>query len=417
MHYFFFQLSRLLPTTAATDHDEIDTSHPSNGTLSKVHLNDQELLAPLPTSPSGEFSSVKSEGGLSTTDSEELELYQPTSPFKIKEEFILPDILEESEEVEIDTTLQPDDLSEHSSLKDGDLDIMETTFGEENLADEIHGSVSTTKSVQEESQLTSGTDPPVLPKSPPPGPLLSPQSKFIDDILYSNQPPLATTYNPHTEKTFRHSIAGVLEDLPPPLPTSPPPGKMMSPRQSLFLDLGNISSEVQLRVGPRRDDINVSQLATKIKITEINGNQKNKAKRSKTIIRDELEKDKDEVLSLVPPIQDDPNGEGLVEDSSPLLKRLGSYHMKTFEPPKEFSDSGFNTDRDIGIEQNSMHKPVSKNAAVSLEPIRMSGREDQPNSMFYIQKNDSSTYTSDDQLTENSGSVGLKTLVSSGSEV
>ncbi len=389
-------------------------------------MNDPEVVSDskLPTSASTEFSgdigSVKSSEGGFSSDSEQLELYEPSSPFAIKEEFILPDIIEENEDTEIGSLdgqeylSQDDDLgSLHSSLEDG---IIETNFNETSstLGDDIDGSMDKEKSTV-----------PDLPVSPPPGPLLSPH---LNNNI-SLQPHHGRSI-PFTGNFNRHSVGGGLEDIPPPLPATMPPGKLISPRHSMFLDLANISSSVS-QSSTSKKELDLSQLMSKINgITNLTtgddeqkeggdepeeGGDSKLAVTAESVRENNLEND-DEFLTFVPAIQD----EEMEEDSAISRQRLGSYHLKTFEPPKEFSDSGFQ-DTDSAADRASKKQGTPSKGTLPLSrQIVVTALENQMerSSNVWMQGIDSSTiYTSDDLLTENSGSNGLKTIVSSGSEV
>lgn len=342
--------------------------------------------------------SIKSEGELSS-DSEVMELFQPSSPFKIKEEFILPDIIEEAEGAETDSlgnTLENsfqdcDRSSLHSSLDDGDLDIMETSFSEATLSRQL---ISIGR-----SDTNPNLDPPMLPVSPPPGPLLSPELDVVSNA--HQQPPYKGGYDTGGMKSYRHSVAGMLEDIPPPLPLMGPPGKMISPRHSRFIDLADFSAPNSMR------ELDVSQLV--LKMSRMTSEVESKDPPLQKLNEDKVSVKFDEVLP--PLLQDYPNGDFDTSDPSIIRQRLGSYHLKTFEPPKEFSDSGF---------QDTDMNTSPKTAVVLAKPTFISREDEKFGSPLsaLTQKVDSSvTGTSDEQLTENSGSVGLKTLASSGSEV
>lgn len=362
-------------------------------------------------SPEVSIGSVKSKEDLSDSDS--MELFQPSSPFKVKEEFILPDIIEESEELELDSAEQDDMnnsdiLSLHSSLDDGELDIQETTFNELNPGSTLDKSSSIDEAGMQ------NFEPPMLPISPPPGPLLSPDSSITTisskPTTSHKQPSSLVSYNPTNS---RHSIAGMMEDIPPPLPATQPPGKMISPRHSMFMDLADLSSELRPN---SKGQLDMNRLVLKMSevadIEEIENKKSSKEEKSTSVeeISESNSLKSDKVLTLVPPIQDHPDGD--FDDSNPsvIRQRLGSYHLKTFEPPKEFSDSGFQ-DTDVAADQCSKvnSNASSGSAVVPSKPMFASDDED-----GMVQKIDSSvTCTSDEQLTENSGSVGLVTIAAS----
>ena len=399
--------------------------------------------------------SVKSEGEMSS-ESEPLELYQPSSPFKIKEEFLLPDIMEETEEAEtdsmmnntLDTSFQQSSL--HSSLMEGELDIKETSFNEstrlepspfgrpqsvgepENLDPpmlpvspppeiglRMHSPASPPPPLNLEPLMLSTSpplppnfNPPMLPVSPPPGPLLSPELEAISDSY--QRPAYKGGYEAVTNKSYRHSVAGTLEDMPPPLPLTGPPGKMISPRHSRFIDLADLST-AELKPNAK-GELDVSQLVLKMSKVAPRAEE---TKEPPTQISNANEDRVSGTLSaksneVLPPLPEDhPDGDSVDQsDSSPVRERLGSYHLRTLEPPKEFSDSGFQ-DTDITTSSPSV-------ALVVTKPLASGEGEKFDTSLIAVgQKVDSSmTGTSDEQLTENSGSVGLKTYAaSSGSEV
>lgn len=368
--------------------------------------------------------SIQSEGGTSS-GSESLELYQPSSPFKITEEFILPDIIEESEELEVDITTESaltdreehmsDTPSLHSSLADGELDIKETSFSNEHFFNDIGHSYDVPHQNQE-PEVVPQFDPPTFPISPPPGPLLSPELEAHTEFVHENNQ--QQKYNP---KNYRHSVAGALEDMPPPLPMTEPPGRLISPRHSSgFLDLAELS--IDGRKGSRGHR-NISQLVLKMnRVSEANGPTEGENGASGTIEEAPAsegvnsETQSDDVLTLVPPIQDHPDG---VFDNEGIIsrQRLGSYHLKTFEPPREFSDSGFQ-DTDVATAD---HTSRDNNSTVgislaTLKPTYASDSEDKSADSLTIRVMNSAIM-SDEQLTENSGSIDVKTFASSGSEV
>lgn len=395
----------------STGHTPCEVAHSADGDDRPLEQQDE-------ASESFDIS-ARSEGEASS-DSEVLELYQPSSPFKKTEEFMLPDIMEETEEAETDSvgnTLDSsfrayDQSSLHSSLEDGELDIKETSFNEEMLP----GKFAFDKlPCIEESDPNPNLDPPMLPVSPPPGPLLSPE--MVDVVADAHQPPpyrggyeaaaaAAAVVGP--EKHFRHSVAGALDDIPPPLPLTQPPGKMISPRHSMFMDLADLSADWK-KPGP----VNMGHL-----VSEMNkmASREDQSTSAEQLIRTpcengELETPSVETLPPPPLPQDYPDGDFNASDPSIMRQRLGSYHLKAFEPPKEFSDSEF---------QDTDTHPSPLPVPAATQPDFNSNEQENfdPSLVTLTQKVDGSiTGTSDEQLTENSGSVGLKTFASSGSEV
>ncbi len=378
--------------------------------------------------------SIKSDGCLSS-DSESMELYQPSSPFQMQEDFILPDIIEENEETEVESTQNEldespeqslDVLSHHSSLEDGELDVEEKETVFENEEGYSHAEQDG-ESPAADDPTVANFDPPVLPISPPPGPLLSPEfetttteAEFPPHQHSPSPSPPHERRRPSVENRYRHSVAGSLEDVPPPLPLAPPPGKLISPRHSRFFDLADISRSSS------KGQVDLSQLMLKMSTVvakEATEEEKIVAKEEKMVVAEEARSKNqsmksDQILTMVPPVQDESDGD-LNEEDNPLIirQRLGSYHLKTFEPPKEFSDSGFQ-DTDVAAEQASKVESivnVMPAKGMVLSSVPTSGMERKLQLPF--QRIDSSvTCTSDEQLTENSESVGLKTIASSGSE-
>lgn len=368
--------------------------------------------------------SIQSEGDVSS-GSESLELFQPSSPFKVAEEFILPDIAEESDEVGTaentfgDSMDKSDSPSLHSSLNYEELDIEETSFNNERFLNDT-GHVS---SDYQPEELTPDFDPPTLPISPPPGPLLSPELEATAEATaaHNQQLPLET-YNP---KNFRRSVAGALEDLPPPLPMTQPPGRLISPRHSSgFLDLA------ELNIGARKSSnghLDMSQLVLKMnKVSEVARRDSRRSEVSEATKDVPALKEgtietqsviSDDVLTLVPPIQDHPDGDFDDEgDPSITRQRLGSYHLKTFEPPKEFSDSGFQDTDAVATYHGSGDTRAKSPPKTTLASDGEDGRADS-SSILVTNIGSVVACMSDDQLTENSGSIEIKTFASSESEV
>ena len=361
--------------------------------------------------------SIQSEGDVSS-GSETLELFQPSSPFKVTEEFILPDIIEENEEAEVDpgsdnTSIDKSDvLSLHSSLDDGELNIKETSFNSEHL---FNSTNHLPGEPPQPDEFTPDLDPPTLPMSPPPGPLLSPTlpvSPPPGPFLQPENTAAPSSVKKYNPKNFRRSIAGALEDLPPPLPMTQPPGKLISPRHSSgFLDLAELSADT------KKSHLDMNQLVLKMnRVCEASGHEpmegssvseRNK-KGSPVSHKATLSVITDDVLTLVPPIQDQPDDEG---DTALSRQRLGSYHLKTFEPPKEFSDSGFQDTDTAAAPQGSEDIAMRHLTSISSSGDRS------PGIMVTSSKDGALAGVSDEQLTENSGSIEVKTFASSGSEV
>lgn len=403
--------------------------------------NDKFAIAEDPgisASPSLDYlnnASIKSDDDSHSTESEHMELYCPSSPFRVKEEFILPDIQEESDEAELNDSAHtpcpqithcdpPDAISHHFSLDEGDLDIMETSFSEELLG-------ILAKSANFEMKSLDTSNPPLLPISPPPGPLLTselntPLASIPTHHIPHRPPPNLASFIP---KSYRHSVAGAMEDIPPPLPSSQPPGKLMSPRRSLFMDLADIDSASHNSMG----NLDLSQLVPQLKrIREATDADKDNTvleRMKSNELREEMKENSGTLdlkeagdtlpIAVPPPILDNSaNDLDMTEDLSQGRQRLDSYHLRTFEPPKEFSDSGFQDTDNMVVDHHRAQALQSLTPELPKINISKLAEENQKSHILTTQKIDSSTtFTSDEQLTENSGSVGLKTMASSGSEV
>ena len=351
--------------------------------------------------------SIKSEDDDFAADSD-MELYSPSSPFRV-EDFILPDIQEESEELELEVGCQAPNPPEKLNQTSSTLEETETSFSEEVLS-----ILERTGSLRMKPQ--EGSTPPLLPTSPPPGPLLTSGHKTPLAPI-----PMHTTANSVPQKApvfqskalYRHSVAGAMDDLPPPLPKSQPPGKLMSPRQSLFMDLADMS-------GSYHPELDLSQLVPQMKRIREAPLEENIASDQEKHSKDTDDKGSDVIeVNILPPAVPPPFPEedfDVNKDHMQKSKRPESYYLRTFEPPKEFSDSGFQ-DTDNTAEHL---KSLSPQTAM-LEPSDIpasSPRESMHATQAWVQKIDSSTtFTSDEQMTENSGSVVLKAAASPGSEV
>ena len=353
-------------------------------------------------------------------DSDSMELFDPSSPFQVKQEqFLLPDIMEEADELEsqdagaeltIDSDFGADDrLNQTSST----LEETETSFSEQVL-----GILERTGSLRVQSQDRS-SPPPVLPVSPPPGPLLlsdlkkpiPPVPRVTTAMSETNKPP------PHfkSEVSFRHSIVGALDDIPPPLPKTQPPGKLMSPRHSLFLDLADVGN---MASGYCATELDLSQLVPQMtRIREAPVEKKTTSKEDKDVTKMKQGNfETGSLPSLVPPplLEESLNKSKKDPEKS---KRPESYYYKTFEPPKEFSDSGYQ-DTDNATDGRRTQSPPPTTTADSTQVPPAIHIEYMQATQTWVQHIDSSTtFTSDDQMTENSGSVGLKPEDSPKSEV
>ena len=195
----------------------------------------QDLHHELESEDMEEEREVEERGSGVGTDEESLpELFAPSSPLHIDKNFLLPDIMEESEN-EQSESLRSSLLSSDGTIvksqsrhkftkfnpfEETGLDVVETSFN-----DDVPLPINdNSDNVQDLNTSGSPVEPPILPVSPPPGPLLSPRYSMM--LLDSNEQ--ANDYN-------RFSVVSVSSEMAPPLPTSLPPGKLI-PRESLYQD-------------------------------------------------------------------------------------------------------------------------------------------------------------------------------------
>lgn len=287
------------------------------------------------------------------------ELFEPSSPLQINNNFLLPDIMEESEN-ERSESLRSSLLSSDGMIiksptrqkftkfdpfEETGLDVVETNFDNDVPLPMNDDSVNE----QEPNASGSPVEPPILPVSPPPGPLLSPRYSMM--LLESNE---QDDYN-------RFSVVSVSSEMAPPLPTSLPPGKLI-PRESLLYQ--DPESKIDLwyelkRTNEEKFDSGDSKSQEDIK---------NSVKHDSILRSEEAE-----------------------------LSHKFTEHLT--------SDSGF-PDTDMATD-HSTGKNIENPSSNSNQFLSVST------------KNSSTSITSysDERTTEYSGSVGLKTNVSSGSQV
>ena len=190
------------------------------------HKEDQELKE------QEEDEEGEEKGSSVGTDEDSLpELFQPSSPLQISKNFILPDIMEESENDQSESMrssiISADGTINRSPVKQDDsnfdpfeetgLDVIETNFNDDVPLPDFD---DVTDDQQFHNVSGSPQEPPILPVSPPPGPLLSPRFSMMSE---------------HASDPNRFSVVSVSNEMPPPLPISLPPGKLI-PRESMYQD-------------------------------------------------------------------------------------------------------------------------------------------------------------------------------------
>ena len=320
--------------------------------------------------------SIRSDGdNFSMEPEEQFELFCPSSPFRVKEEFILPDIQEESDEAELYGSANvcsaqtshfpspPGALSHQSNLDKADM--MVTNFKEEFLV------------------------------------MLAKSASYEAD-------------------NANHSL-DILEDFLPPLPSTVPPGKLMSPSHSLT----DIGDSAQQSLNSVENLLDLSQLVPQLGKNKDSYRDISASDQREMVGFEPCEEVKEKSgmlkstpLLVPPPFSDDSDNDlDMTGDLLHGLQRLDPYLFRTFEPPKEFQDSGFQYTDTMAVDQyrKSLLLP---SVAPELPVISISSlAENNRRSHIMMQIDSSTTFTSDDLLTENSGSVDLKTMASSGCEV
>ena len=333
---------------------EVTTGEDEQQAEPSTYQNQHEL------EPLEERKEEQGEGGSGMgTDEESLpELFEPSSPLQINSNFLLPDIMEESEN-ERSESLRSSLLSSDGMIikspskqnftkfdpfEETGLDVVETNF-DNDVPLPINGN-----SDNEQAPNASGSpvEPPILPVSPPPGPLLSPRYSMM--LPESSEP---DDYN-------RFSVVSVTSEMAPPLPTSLPPGKLI-PRESLYQDP---ESKIDLWYELKRTNEEKIHSGDSRSPEEL----KDGAKHDPVIDTEEA------------------------ESSHKFIEHLTS--------DSGFPDTDMATDHSTG---RNIENPVSN----SHQFLSVST------------KNSSTSITSysDERTTEYSGSIGLKTNVSSGSQV
>ncbi len=308
-------------------------------------------------------------------------LFEPSSSLKvIPQEFILPDIAEESDsasrplsilsEVE-QTRLHESEIKyrdhtnkQHAAAKafnrrsldytrqsfeEAGLDVIETKFDNDQLLNRIVDTMSEMSTSFEADE--SLPEPPFLPVSPPPGPLLSPRYSILLAALEENKANACTVEDKQRTSAIIHRLSTInmVDDEPPPLPETLPPGKMMSPRHSKLLAQGGNTSEM-------------SQLDLSILLSKMNSLEKSKASPSEqnnstTTVTVDLEEE--QVLALLPPPDID---EETVQRRGSSLKLTPSF-LRSIEPPQEFTDSGLpETDETPATSEHTPSKVTSQSS-------------------------------------------------------
>ena len=308
---------------------------------------------------------VEGDGEDSEDDSQGL--YEPASPLQLMPTGILQDIAEETE---------GDIEYEHSwNVKEGDtVTVVEVEYAETGFFDSITDDDSPitrddmTNQLNETPPTPTVAPPPSLPVSPPPGPVLSPRlSMLLAEASATNS---TTTHTNNSEDhTNRLSVVSLSGEAPPPLPSSLPPGKLISPRHSLMdNEVGGRPNSI---LGNMRTGLDVALLSQKILTTQSdskdeenlgsipgqNIDQSNQPEWNGVEPDNESNAEEPLLITTIDEVDDPP--ENLIDDfHEPLPPPIGSADedtpnhitaklkiapsfLRSLEPPAEFSDSGF----------------------------------------------------------------------------
>ena len=296
--------------------------------------------------------------------------------------------------------------------------------------------------------------PPSLPVSPPPGPTLSPRFSIIisdgkslpDDTLRaasSMSAALLSGLSLQTEgASNRYSVISLIDDVPPPLPSSPPPGKLMSPRQSILdpvvsydtagniiltyasaidsMDMDQLSKQINNVVKERERELLAAKVMKGGEIEGVESCKEGSSDSSSSTLgnSEEIVVDGD----LPPPLPRESDGEDDAEvavkdddihHKASRLKSAPSFLLKTFDPPTEYSDSGFpESEQEASSSTANSRREIGKRSRSEL-PGGLSHGND-PVQLLGMHRNYSLASTSDAGYTESSG---MKTPASSGSMV
>ena len=308
-------------------------------------------------------------------------LYEPNSPLHLMPTGILHDIAEEMEgDTECERSwngsrLATEEEQEVEYAETEFFDTMDTTVSLDHLTQETTG-----------TSPAAGVPPPLLPVSPPPGPVLSPRLSML--LAETNGTNNTGTPSPHpttAELQNRLSVASLSGDSPPPpLPSSLPPGKLISPRHSLMDSDPYVHrpDSILSGIGTRLDavllgttlgceiraDSNDSVPQIPVRNGDVVPDSPNKHFETETDdipdspqkhfetesygdneepllittideVDDPVENQFDESGNPLPPPLDD-DEDTPTHLGEPKLKITPSF-LRSLEPPREFSDSGF----------------------------------------------------------------------------
>ena len=274
-------------------------------------------------------------------------LFEPTSPHRMMpSDFILTDIKEESEDIL--STATSEATENDFLLGEGThrtILLAETNFNEASYSSKTFqsgdalleaGTTSENSEHFDENEASMSASP-FLPVSPPPGPLLSPRYSML--LATSEESKQTDSNESSTSWMNRFSVLSTVDDEPPPLPQSLPPGKTISPRHSIILshdkesaelDLSDLLSRLASLYEGKRTPVAQNLKSGSSSLVILEQPQENSASTS----GNELEQ---ESLppSPIPEMEDYTDGALPSEENTPKL--AGS---PIIEPPVEFADRG-----------------------------------------------------------------------------
>ena len=296
-------------------------------------------------------------------------LFEPTSPLHLMPTGILHDIAEETEgDTECERSWNG--REEAHPLPQLAAEDDEIEYGETEFFDAMDTTATSQDVLMIGTSPAGVAPPPCLPVSPPPGPVLSPRLSML--LAETNGTNINGTPSPHqstTDYQNRLSVASQSGDSPPPpLPSSLPPGKLISPRHSLMDSDPSVHrpNSILGNIGTRLDTILLSdRILTATSDGEVKADSHDSIPQTPVQAGDmpdstkhfETESDGDEeeplLITTIDEV-DDPAEEELDESGEPLPPpledpptRLGESKLKitpsflrSLEPPREFSDSG-----------------------------------------------------------------------------
>ena len=315
-------------------------------------------------------------------------LFEPASPLHLMPTGILQDIAEETEgDTEFEHSWNVGEMGLMDAVCKGlrsskaeleGLEYVETSFlgnmtenSRSLVIDELGGDKTPPQSAKPST-------PPRLPVSPPPGPVLSPRLSMLlaeaaamGSHIPANPDLSAATggVGDRYDLMNRLSVVSISDEPPPPLPSSLPPGKLISPRHSLMgPEHGVRSDSIAGGIGTGLDIALLAQKVSRVKEARQNTDSQypgleglvqneDRALTERTGHQPEAEcnGDNEEPLLITTIDEVDDSPDELCDESNETLPppvtpnhltggsklTITPSFLQSLEPPREFSDSGF----------------------------------------------------------------------------